>query len=283
MSINNGNDVYNNGSTDADVQKLIDNALPTSGTPSKQYAINITGNSSTADSFKKANGTSSTTTRYAKLFTIQSNNSEALASGVVIAFSARDVNNNNKSGFIRFRSTNNSESGYVTILNSGNVGNAATTRFGYTKVSAVVYEIWAVLTQFSRISAQIISSDSTLSFKAYNTIYEATSPTGLTLFKNGLNVTKEDNQASIGSSAVPVYVGADGELKVCTNDFVHNGTMTDDNGGEIVEAPPQQVYETGKFYFVAGKVCRCTAYSEASATFDVYGVVEALNYVLSQT
>ena len=59
--------------------------------------------------------------------------------------------------------------------------------------------------------------------------------------------------------------------------------MTDDNGGEIVEAPPQQVYVTGKFYFVAGKVCRCTAYSAASATFDVYGVVEALNYVLSQT
>ena len=59
--------------------------------------------------------------------------------------------------------------------------------------------------------------------------------------------------------------------------------FTDDGGGEIVEAPPQQVYETGKFYFVAGKVCRCTAYSAASATFDVYGVVEALNYVLSQT
>ena len=59
--------------------------------------------------------------------------------------------------------------------------------------------------------------------------------------------------------------------------------FTDDNGSEIVEAPPQQVYVTGKFYFVAGKVCRCTAYSAASATFDVYGVVEALNYVLSQT
>lgn len=59
--------------------------------------------------------------------------------------------------------------------------------------------------------------------------------------------------------------------------------FTDDNGGQMTETPPQQYYVTGKFYFVAGKVCRCTAYSAASATFDVYGFVEALNYVLSQT
>lgn len=59
--------------------------------------------------------------------------------------------------------------------------------------------------------------------------------------------------------------------------------FTDDNGDQMTETPPQQVYVTGKFYFVAGKVCRCTAYSAATATFNVYGVVEALNYVLSQT
>lgn len=59
--------------------------------------------------------------------------------------------------------------------------------------------------------------------------------------------------------------------------------FTDDNGDQMTETPPQQYYVTGKFYFVAGKVCRCTAYSAESATFDVYGVVEALNYVLSQT
>lgn len=58
--------------------------------------------------------------------------------------------------------------------------------------------------------------------------------------------------------------------------------MTDGTSGQITETPPQQVYVTGKFYFVNGKVCRCTAYSASSATFDVYGVVEAMNYILSQ-
>lgn len=62
-----------------------------------------------------------------------------------------------------------------------------------------------------------------------------------------------------------------------------NNLMTDDNGDHMTETPPKQVYVVGKFYFVNGKICRCTAYSASSATFDVYGVVEAMNYILSQT
>lgn len=102
--------------------------------------------------------------------------------------------------------------------------------------------------------------------------------------------------SAASSGTAPIKVSAYGDLTPVTMDnyptsgstgLVNSGNLynvfTDDNGGEIVEAPPQRVYVTGKFYFIVGKVCRCTAYSATSATFDVYGVVEALNYVLSQT
>lgn len=95
------------------------------------------------------------------------------------------------------------------------------------------------------------------------------------------------NVYSITPSETPsTYVTAQNRYNVYSsnlNNIDLDGIMTDDNGDQMTEAPPQQVYVTGKFYFVMGKVCRCTAYSASSATFDVYGVVEALNYVLSQT
>lgn len=281
MSVNNGSDIYNNGLTNEDVQNLIDNALPTTGTPTKTYSINITG---TARSFQKAfsKRDAATTDQYGKLFTLSSYNTTVAGAGIIIAFLSRDSADNNLSGFVKINFVGTTPKAFTTILSNGSTpAPYVYNTFLLALNESNKWEVWVNMTTWSIVSAQIISEYQ--NYEVHTNITAASAPSGSIVVPFGFAAVKPFTGNTTGSTSIPVYVKADGTIEACTNDFVHNSTMTDDNGDQMTETPPQQYYVTGKFYFVAGKVCRCTAYSAASATFDVYGVVEALNYVLSQT
>lgn len=285
MSVNNGSSVYNEGMTNADVQALIDNALPESGTPSKTYAVNITG---TSRSFPKAfsKRDAATTNQYSKLFTLSSYNTTQASAGIIIAFLSRDSADNNLSGFVKINFTGNTPKAFTTILSNG----ATPAPYVYNTFLLALnesnkWEVWVNMTTWSIVSAQIISEYQ--NYEVHTNFTSSSAPVGSISVPFGLAAVKPFTGTSTGSQSIPVYVKADGSIEACTNDFIHtsnlNDVFTDDNGDQMTETPPQQYYVTGKFYFIAGKVCCCTAYSAASATFDVYGVVEALNYVLSKT
>ena len=50
-----------------------------------------------------------------------------------------------------------------------------------------------------------------------------------------------------------------------------------DIGNEITETPPQAEYTVGNYYFIVGKLCKCTAYSVSTATFEITSLLNALN------
>lgn len=169
--------------------------------------------------------------------------------------------------------------------------NANTVRFYYVETSSNI-EIYANSQSYCALSASPINNvrNNYIDFSEFGNVLESL-PSGAT------EITPKFVASSSGSSLNnPVKVDGYGNLTPVTMDnyptpgstgLVNSGKLydvfTDDNGDQMTETPPQQYYVTGKFYFVSGKVCRCTAYSAETATFDVYGVVEALNYVLSQT
>lgn len=45
---------------------------------------------------------------------------------------------------------------------------------------------------------------------------------------------------------------------------------------------PTKEYEVGKFYFIAGKICNCTAYSASEAEFAIFSVCDALNILVDE-
>lgn len=261
MSVNNGSSVYNEGGlTSDDVKALIDNALPTSGTATKTYSININGTAAKVRPDSLVNA-------YVDLSFSGVSWDDFIGIGSNSLFSKIPWDSNiNRSAFIYGRITDKPND-WTT-----HVGTSGTNTYGL--FTAYKSRDNYTVTIYPNYKGQAGTFGNAVVF------FQLSSTVGIVSICKYVSVRGE---SAVGSPSIPVYIDSAGMVKECTNDFVHNDTMTDDNGDQMIETPPQQYYVTGKFYFVAGKVCRCTAYSAASATFDVYGVVEALNYVLSQT
>lgn len=275
MSVNNGSDIYNNGLTPDDVQSIIDN------TPNiKNVQPDWSENDDTKYSFVKNRPIKTGLSYYSttgndcflilqKSFSITSSHVEQFSlnirysrsPGVCITSELNIlmlVNKNQQTVtfpvFINNIFANSSKNvPDWEILAEADFNNGVFSLYA-KRVSGNYSAIEYMLTSASSERSDLINSISMYSMEARG-------------------------MPSIYSTAQNRYAVYSANIQNINLDEI----MTDDNGDQMTETPPQQVYVTGKFYFVAGNVCRCTAYSAASATFDVYGVVEALNYVLSQT
>lgn len=276
---------YNTGLTKDDVQDIIDN---TPNIKNVQADWNETNN--TNDSFIKN-----------KPFYVK-NVTDSSFIYKVCSFVRLPYNSTNAgvSLEVQFRYGNNSAKGFISykdefslyLYKVGNISPTRYIRFYFFDTGSVI-EIYAVATNTyvsAKFSPSMNNPKSQINFDDFGTDLNNL-PIGATEI-----TPRWVASTDINSGDIPVKVDGFGNLTPVTMDnypisqstgLVNSGKMyevfTDDNGDQMTETPPQQVYVTGKFYFVAGKVCRCTAYSAASATFDIYGVVEALNYVLSQT
>lgn len=282
MSVYNGSDIYNEGGlTEADVQSIIDNTPNIKNVQSDWNATSGDAAILNKPFYRKYTGGTST---YYKVCTMsKSGSSSTEMYGFEIL--ARKYNGGIY-GTLLYKNT------LKLILNS--VSNVSIDA-DYIRLYALVGDstVTIYVRAFGYVSLQaaplVNLPKSNVDFTDFGTVVSGL-PEGATEITSVWSVT------STGSSGdIPAKVNEYGLLSPVTMDnyptsgstgLVNSGKLydvfTDDNSDQMTETPPKQVYVTGKFYFIAGKVCRCTAYSATSATFDVYGVVEALNYVLGQ-
>lgn len=284
MSVNNGNDIYNNGLTEADVQSIIDN---TPNIKNVQSDWNETSNTNDAFIKNKPYYTKSQTSvgsfKICTFPQLPNDSERCLGINFTCVKGFGGI-----SGTILYK---NGFKVYIKYCNSPWTG-SKTVNLKYVVNNDNTVTLYALTVGYH------------VSFKASPLINLPKNEVDFTEF--GVNTTIPETAVDIqfnfiansssDSGVAPVKINGYGDLTPVTMDnyptknstgLVNSGKLydvfTDDNGDQMTETPPQQVYVTGKFYFVAGKICRCTAYSNAAATFDVYGIVEALNYVLSQT
>lgn len=277
MSVNNGSSVYNEGGlTSADVKNIVDNL------PEFQAKADKVSTLSISDVYVSRSG--QTGQGWFKIAQSKTNISVLTNSSLNFEFFASTNDYDNHFCGDLVLSLRARASGSEIEVNKFSLyTDQWSTNFLFKVVTRGLsgnwsFELWAAikpqitdsvvlgglsLAEINEANYRTVQQKGTYwSFTSYNAVAGVSAP-----------VDDPDNNVKVTDVTI--------ETRVHKKDI--DDLMTDDNGDQMTEEPPQQYYVTGKFYFVAGKVCRCTAYSATSATFDVYGVVEALNYVLGQT
>lgn len=88
---------------------------------------------------------------------------------------------------------------------------------------------------------------------------------------NGTDDDSRNNAFKIAKNG-HMWANADGALVDVTASLDNA-----DAGNEITETPPHVEYTVGNYYFILGQLCKCTAYSASSATFEISSLLAALN------
>lgn len=270
MSVNNGNDIYNQGLTDGDVKNIVDD-LPEFQAKADSNKVVAIADATISESLGQVD-------KWYKVATLKNNVTNVLTN--IIGTWNISFNRSNYVSpvklYFNIRINANSIQFYqckaITYEKSiiGDFIIKVVTRGAPGNVSAEIWISSSRISGFYGIMVSEITTGSLLIGSNVKSLWNYTSYTS----GQGTTEPVTDVDNNVIATVATYSVIQDG------NDI--NNLMTDDNGAQITETPPQKVYEVGKFYYVSGSVCRCTAYSAESATFDVYGVVEALNYVLGQ-
>ena len=212
-------------------------SLPTSGTASSTYAINISGNSTSANNWHgpiSGIATSANTKRYVYL-----GRKKRSHYGCLIGILTVCSHTESKDVYVIGSGWSNGNFGSgasVQRISSGSVAepiNICLYNHEITENGTVYSELWCYIPTTSGevdfIFRTLFNFYGVMTLAA-SVVNRAESEFTGTLTKcvnsNSRNISYSPTNTAVGSASVPVYVKGSGAVTACTDDFVHDGDVT---------------------------------------------------------